>query len=206
VGVDISGAIECRPFFGLPPGPRVSWQYAIDLRQVYCGRSYDAFGCLFGVTNYAGFEPVAAERGIPADAAERTRSQARGFTPPAFSASWISWSEIEAIDWGECGTRPDARFHQYARGEDGQWHLAGKAEQDPVFAAHVGLSPAEAAARSWPAGSQWLIGDQLYRSEVLARRDAIPAGSSWEPVWTVMKTLASLHGNGNVRLVVWFDR
>jgi hypothetical protein len=41
---------------------------------------------------------------------------------------------------------------------------------------------------------------------VLTRRDAIPVGSEWEPVWAVMKALAGLHGCGNVRLVVWFDR
>jgi hypothetical protein len=41
---------------------------------------------------------------------------------------------------------------------------------------------------------------------VLTRRDAIPVGSEWEPVWAVMKALAGLHGWGNVRLVVWFDR
>jgi hypothetical protein len=206
MGVDISGAIECRPEFGFLPDPKVTWEYGIALGQLYCGRNYDAFGCLFGVQNFAGFEPVAAERGIPADAAECTRKQVQGFEPPAFSASWIGWDEIEAIDWDERAVRPDARLHQYRRGEDGEWHMTGKAGMDPAFAQHVGLSPAEAAARSWPAGSEWLIGDRLYRSEVLARRGAIPAGSDWEPVWAVMKTMAGLHGNDNVRLVVWFDR
>lgn len=206
MGVDISGVIECRPVFRFLPDPDVSWECAIQLGQLYCGRDYDAFGCLFGVMNFAGFEPVAAERGIPADAAERTRILAQGFQPPAFSASWIGWDEIGAINWDEPAARPDARLHRYASGEDGEWHLAGKAAQDPVFAEHVGLSPARAAARPWPAGSQWLIGDRLYRSEVLTRREAIRAGGEWEPVWAVMATLAGLHGGANVRLVVWFDR
>jgi hypothetical protein len=206
MGVDISGVVECRPEFGFLPDPDVAWEYAIELGQLYCGRSYDAFGCLFGVMNFAGFEPVAAERGIPADAAEGTRRHAQGIQPPSFSASWISYDEIDAIDWDERAARPDARLHQYSRGQDGEWRMTSKAGQDRVFAKHVGLSPAEAAARSWPAGSEWLIGDTLYRSEVLTRRDAIPMRSDWDPVWTVMKTLASLHGGSNVRLVVWFDR
>lgn len=29
--------------------------------------------------------------------------------------------------------------------------------------------------------------------------------SQWTPVWTVMRTLAGLYGDDNVRLVVWFD-
>jgi hypothetical protein len=207
MGVDISGVIECRPEFSFLPDPDVTWEYAIALGQLYCGRNYDAFGCLFGVQNFAGFEPVAAERGIPADAAERTRKEARGIQQqPPFSASWIGWDEIATIDWDECAARPDTRLHRYRRGEDGEWQMTSKAGMDPVFARHVGLSPAEAAERSWPAGSEWLIGDRIYRSEVLSRRDALPAGSDWEPVWAVMNTLAGLHGSSNVRLVVWFDR
>jgi hypothetical protein len=34
----------------------------MNLRQLYDTRDYDSFGCLFGVMNFAGFEPVAAER------------------------------------------------------------------------------------------------------------------------------------------------
>ena len=54
MGIDISGAVECRPGFGFLPDPDVAWEYAIDLAQLTCSRNYDAFGCLFGVANYAG--------------------------------------------------------------------------------------------------------------------------------------------------------
>lgn len=37
----------------------------MGIDQLYDARDYDSFGCLFGVTNFAGFEPVAAERGLP---------------------------------------------------------------------------------------------------------------------------------------------
>jgi hypothetical protein len=37
-------------------------------------------------------------------------------------------------------------------------------------------------------------------------RVATALRGDWEPVWAVMKTLASLHGGDNVRLVVWLDR
>ncbi|WP_406500059.1 hypothetical protein OG936_36625 [Streptomyces sp. NBC_00846] len=59
-------------------------------------------------------------------------------------------------------------------------------------------------AQEWPEGSEWLIGDALYRSEKLRRRDAVPETGEWKPVWMVMEALASQHGDDNVRLVVWF--
>ena len=196
------GTIECRPVFGFLPDPDVTWEYAIDLGHLYCGQNYDAFGCLFGVMNFAGFQPVAADRGLPAGAASQTVEAAVDGT----HATWVSWAEIEAIDWTEAATRPDERMHWYTRDENGQWRYAGKAGQDTVFAEHLGLSPAEAAARSWPAGSQWVIGERLYRAEILSRRDAIPSHSEWRPVWAVMAALSDAHGPDNVRLVAWFDQ
>jgi hypothetical protein len=205
VGSDIYGAIECRLTWGRDfvedPMP---WSHAIDLVMLYSGRDYDAFACLFGVRNFAGFEPVAADRGIPADASKETRQAANVCEP--FDPTWITWPEIEAIDWDQQATRPDARLHQYARGEDGEWREHGKSEPDREFAMHAGLSLAEVDARSRPAGTEWLIGDELYRSEVMLRRDAIPAGGEWEPVWQTMSTLAQIHGADNVRLIVWFDQ
>ncbi|WP_256177146.1 hypothetical protein [Kitasatospora aureofaciens] len=39
----------------------------------------------------------------------------------------------------------------------------------------------------------------------MTRRDAVPPDGPWAPVWTVMRTLAGLHGAQNVRLTAWFD-
>ncbi|MFF3317393.1 hypothetical protein ACFYV5_18070 [Streptomyces sp. NPDC003035] len=44
----------------------------------------------------------------------------------------------------------------------------------------------------------------MFRVERLRRRDAVP-DDQWGPVRTVMRTLADLHGDEDVRLVVWFD-
>ena len=59
--------------------------------------------------------------------------------------------------------------------------------------------------RTWPEGSEWLIDDVLYRSEVVTRREAVPEHGEWKPVWDVMAALAPVHGDENVRLIVWFD-
>jgi hypothetical protein len=71
VGTDISGAIESRPICSYPPqyASGKGWEFAMSLDQIHDARDYDSFGCLFGVTNFAGFEPVAAERGLPGDVA-----------------------------------------------------------------------------------------------------------------------------------------
>ncbi|MFJ8762726.1 hypothetical protein [Streptomyces cyaneofuscatus] len=44
----------------------------------------------------------------------------------------------------------------------------------------------------------------MFRVERFRRREAVP-DHEWGPVWTVMRTLAELHGDDDVRLVVWFD-
>jgi hypothetical protein len=38
----------------------------MDLWPLYDQTDYAAFGCLFGVRNYAGFQPLAPDRGLPA--------------------------------------------------------------------------------------------------------------------------------------------
>jgi hypothetical protein len=206
VGTDIGGAIECRRVFGHPRQAtgRRGWELAMSLGQLYETRSYDSFGCLFGVMNFAGFAPVAAGRGLPEDVAQETARLAAQWL--YFAPTWVSWAEIAAVDWDEPAVRPDARIHEYIRDEAGQWRLQGKAEQNPQFARLVGMSPEEAAAASWPDGSEWLDGAVLYRAETLTRRDAVRPDGAWRPVWSVMQVLAALHGPNNVRLVVWFDR
>ncbi|WP_329368247.1 hypothetical protein [Streptomyces sp. NBC_01483] len=70
------------------------------LAHVYNDRSYEAFGCLFGVRN-GSFEPLAARRGFPQDA---SRAAARAYQwelEDAHSPSWIDWAELEAAEWDE---------------------------------------------------------------------------------------------------------
>ena len=72
MGTDISGVVECRPRWAREGGGEAaSWEAALDLFLLDVTRSYDAFGCLFGVRNHAGFRPFAADRGMPADASDR---------------------------------------------------------------------------------------------------------------------------------------
>lgn len=205
MGIDIQGAIECRPVFNSREDPALGWEYAIDLNLLNSTRDYDAFGCLFGVQNYAGFRPIAAGRGLPADASPQTlRAHDES---PAFSESWLSWADMAAVDWTEPAEQPDARIHEYAR-EDGEWRLKGKSAWNRELAAHLGINQNDPSAPPtvWLEGTEWRVGGRLLRSERLRRRDAVPANGSWSPVWAVMKTLAELHGPDHVRLIVWFNQ
>jgi len=148
VGGDIHRAIECRPDNGTADGR--GWVHAVDLDLLYQAREYDAFGCLFGVMNFAGFEPVAAGRGFPADVTARARQQSLGLVPAVFAHSWISWAEIEAINWDQPAARPDHRLREYVMDEHGRWHLTGKGAHRRDFPAQLGLSPEDVEAHGWP--------------------------------------------------------
>lgn len=205
MGTDISGMVECRTWHLHEEGEDSPWQAAIDLFLLNITRNYDAFGCLFGVCNYANFRPLAAGRGVPADASEPVLAELARYADQTFGTTWITWAEMKQVDWDEPAERADSRLHEYQRTPDGL-RFTGKSAWSPRFAQAVGLpGPVHGAGQDWPEGSEWLIGETLYRSEKIRRRDAVPEGGEWEPVWTVMEALASQHGADNVRLVVWFD-
>ncbi|MFJ5829418.1 hypothetical protein [Streptomyces sp. NPDC093089] len=207
---DINGFLEYRAAQG---GRGATWYPAHDLASLYKGCDYDAFGCLFGVRNYANFRPLAAYRGLPGDVSGsvsvRSAQLTEWYGEGGFhDTTWITWAEVKAIDWDERAEKPDSRLHQYRRTPDGL-RFSGKASWSREFAEAVDLGPGEVRlapgeAREWPEGSEWLVGDTLYRSVTLRRGDAVPE-SEWQPVWKAMETLAAQHGDDNVRLVVWFD-
>ncbi|MGW0784320.1 hypothetical protein [Streptomyces sp. NPDC002913] len=204
MGTDISGFVEYRA----PQGDEEqTWHTAHDLDSLYEGRDYDAFGCLFGVRNYANFRPVAADRGLPTDASTTVSARFAQLTEwygedGLHSTTWITWAEVRTVDWDEPGEKPDSRLHQYRQTSNGL-RMTGKSSWSAAFAEAVGLARGEE--REWPEGSEWLIGDTLYRSVTIRRRDAVTETGEWQPVWAAMKTLGALHGDDNVRLVVWFD-
>ncbi|MFE7512265.1 hypothetical protein ACFU8I_13775 [Streptomyces sp. NPDC057540] len=204
MGTDIGGFIEYR----MPrDDQQPAWYGAHDLSSLDDVRNYDAFGCLFGVRNFANFRPLAAGRGFPADASATVRARFAQLSEwygedGLHGTTWITWAEVKAVDWDEPAEKPDSRLHQY-RQTQGGLRMTGKASWSPAFAEAVGLEPGEV--REWPDGSEWLVGDTLYRSVTLRRRDAVSESGAWQPVWEAMQELAEQHGDDNVRLVVWFE-
>ncbi|GAB5494652.1 MAG: hypothetical protein Phog2KO_48670 [Phototrophicaceae bacterium] len=112
MGTDISGWVE---------GKRYDEWYGIVYLRHYLHRDYDAFACLFGVTNHARFTPIASNRGIPQDASEETYSDEFLYMDSTYGQTWISLDEIEAIDWNEYAKKNDKRVIQYHRDENGHW-------------------------------------------------------------------------------------
>lgn len=208
MGADIDGFIEVRPWTTWRSRPsEVRWQAAVRLDCLYEARHYDAFGCLFGVMNFAGFRPVAADRGLPADTGDTVRETHLALGEQAHWTTWVGWPEIRAVDWDEPAERADARLHEYRRGDDGRWRYTGKASWSRAAFAARGVDPPPPGTppEIFPVGTVWTDGDFQVRAERLTRRDAVPANGEWRPVWEVMEVLGRLHGDENCRLVVWFD-
>jgi hypothetical protein len=216
MGVDIAGWVEVKPEYYDPPSHLDfdrQWVGVVSHLGFLVGRDYDAFGCLFGVKNAANFLPLAAERGIPDDASPEVRGDIARYGEEAFSASWVTWAELRAMDWEEEGVYADSALHQYIRDEHGQLVYDTKATWSRPFAEHV-LPPEEvepslyAAILSpeypvYPEGQEWEIDGVVYRAEKLRRKDAL--GDAWRMVFGMMAALAARYGDDGVRLVVWFS-
>lgn len=204
MGTDISGYIECRER-PLRPDASGPWRAAMDLDLLYDDRHYDAFGCLFGVRNYATFRPLAAGRGLPRDLSDTVRQAAESWEH--HDATWISWAEVARVDWDEPAEGADQRMRQYLRRPDGTLEPMGKSLWGPRLMEATGASyedVLEGRVR-WSEGQEFELGDTVFRAATLRRRDVVPPDGAWRRVWRVMETLAERTSPDDVRLVVWFD-
>src|SRR5690348_14309636 len=87
------------------------WSSAIRINSLLGDRNYEVYSWLFGVCRRPDipmrwdFPPRAAERGIPQDASHEAAADyadiTKRFPQAVFGASWITWREIQAIDWDE---------------------------------------------------------------------------------------------------------
>lgn len=166
---------------------------------------YDAFGCLFGVRNYARFTPIAAARGLPSDATaiERSEWEAERATAgvEAYGATWVLAEELATIDWDELAEGPDERVHHYRRDADGALRYVTKSGQlrdlNGLAESVGGLY------RGYPEGTEWVVGEHVYRIETVRRREALD--KFLELGLHITADLAAQFGGRNVRWVAWFD-
>lgn len=161
---------------------------------------------LFGVRETTAFRPLADYRGLPVDVSPESRTAFESWGAGSRGASWITWAELAAVDWDEVANEVDDCVHEYRRGADGTWELYGRNTSLTRFAELSGLTAPGAvyrAGRTYQEGTEWPDGDRVFRIGRLRRRDAVPE-EEWGPIWSVMRTLAGLHGDEGVRLVVWF--
>lgn len=100
MSTEVNGVIECRPLarvWGVDDED-AQWCAAIDLCLLNSGNAYDGLACLFGIRNSFGFRPLAEGRGLPEDASEGARGDCHA---DAYGETWVSWAELEAVDWEE---------------------------------------------------------------------------------------------------------
>lgn len=100
VSTDIHGGIEFRnPGVDTDYYDGEPWVAAMDLWPLYDQTDYAAFACLFGVRNYAGFQPLAPDRGLPVVSSGMCSQLGPCVAAgDLHSASWVSWAEIASMD------------------------------------------------------------------------------------------------------------
>jgi hypothetical protein len=205
MGIDIDGWIEVATELSREA---LLWMAVVKVEPLL-NRNYDAFGCLFGVANFAHFQPIAAHRGIPFNASEtvyRDFVNAADDSEDDLFPTWITWSEIHAINWEEESVHPDSRLHQYRRNEQGEFVYETKAVWSSNIAQLIGRSLEDVTTQPpiWSEGQEWVTDDYVLRAEKLCRCDVWT--DDWRRVFKIMELLAEQFGDQQVRLVVWFDR
>ena len=196
MGTDIAGGVEIRPH-----GRGSPWLLA-DVSLDDLPRHYDAFGLLFGVRNFAGFEPVAPGRGLPEDASPGLLGLQ--LVDSEHGHTWVSWAELARIDWSAQAPRVDDRIHEYTLTGDGP-RLVGKASDNGRAWRAVAGEHADPKGSAYPEGTEWRAGDRIWRVERLSLGDVLREDPPLRALLDTMRDLADLHGGDNVRLVVWFD-
>ncbi|MFD6078295.1 hypothetical protein ACFWG5_22220 [Streptomyces hydrogenans] len=197
MGTDIEGAIEVR-------GREGRWTVRDWLPECAAVRDRSAREILFG---YGGAlqvdRPLWDARGVPEGASADIPDDEINH-----SHSYATWAEVAAVDW-------DAPLNDRADGNHiGVW---APGPDGGLVLDHVGWTPLavlDAAEElfgedlwpyEWPPGGEVPLDGFVYRPVVYtARMFAPPDGDRWGPVWALMRDLAAVHGDENVRLIVWF--
>lgn len=193
MGIDIEAWIEVR---------RSSYWHSVVDAGYILGRSYDMYGCLFGVRNHANFAPVVQERGLPSDLSEQVEQVLLEFIKDEddedddgpFGLTWASLDDFENIDYDEKSLEPDSRVHRYEVHDDGSETYLGKAASDTRVAPFL-----DRLAR----GEEIRNDNEIYRREYLTRGDALNH-TRFPLVLSLMRKLGETYGKDNVRLVAFF--
>lgn len=197
MGCDIHGYVEVDKRHNRDDE---SWWKPAGNLFAFVGRSYDSFGCLFGVRNYSRFDPVAPDRGIPEDASREAREDYESWGVDAHSASYLTFEEILNIDWEETAESPDSRYSildenkeptgtKFALGPASGWTEIVEENKEAIEAGEA--VPNE-------------DGDKYIQRRLMTREDALSGAWDWL-LHEYMALLADRFGDEGVRMVVWFD-
>lgn len=210
MGTDIHGWLE-QGYDRDGTGSPDHWSAILNVTMVF-NRSYDFFGSFFGVNNYANFEPVAADRGLPS---HRSRTVENTFPDGDtdgtiyHSPTWmtldhdISWRDIPRVEHPEefdrSGWRRATRTYKYST--DGE--LLEK-EVSLVYEDGTPLLSDEEF-QTLKRRRSVESGEYRYESYPITRSEA--GASEWYRLRRVCRRFEQLRfaDDEHLRLVVWFD-
>lgn len=207
MSTDIHGGIEFRhPGAGTDYYDDEPWVMAMDLWPLYDESDYAAFGCLFGVRNYAGFRPVAAGRGLPPDVSSGLRGRLRPLLDAGDldGATWVSWAQIAEIDPASAPDHFTGRLTWSVLSCPAVLRQLLVPEQWPAEVVDAVGEPPRGFDRSADL-TEWAVRDLRCRYEPLTAGSVLGDRTQWPHVFAVMKALADRFGEDGVRLVVAFD-
>ncbi len=183
IETDISAFIEIQD--------QGAWMYHA---WVELDRDADLLGCLFGVHNYANFRPIAADRGVPADASDEVRANYVEWEEEAHDASSVTYEEILAIDQQEYGIEPDQRIYEFEVTEAGTANFLRRSHDNPELEEHH-----DEIRRL----GELQLGQMIYRSIRVQRWTAMESFGAVEGV--MRRLLEKGHQACDIRLIVWFS-
>jgi len=182
MSTDIDGWIEVWDEYA------EAWRAVMVVNNTLVDQDYDVFGLLFGVRNYAGFEPVAPARGAPLDASRQVLATMPAEEDEYASGhTWITLAEIKAIDPNMSGATLEV--YTFEPGPDGEL----------VEMKHRSMEP-----KIKEDGAEWLEGDKLFRVR-RTRAAVLYEDTGWDRLIRIMEILAEKYDDQRIRMVVWFD-
>ena len=172
MGCDIHGFLEIV----------TDYKYADCVHGIPDDRSYDMFGLLAGVRNYADCKPISETRGLPEKLSWQAKESLEKWGLDAHSKSWLTVKDFKNHDWELEST--DGRISTIDK-ETGK-------ELSKSSYTHLMDDPEEVKKRN-------------VELKYLTRKakDLIPF--AWKCFIDYMKALAEKYGDENVRIVFWFD-
>lgn len=174
----------------------------ITRREICTEDEPETLQCLWGVTEAATFEPVAADRGVPEDLSPYGRafydSWAVGQSHDCFGETCVTAAELTRIDW----TEQASRRRLFVCDADGEKVAPATRWRDEIHltdADRQQLDAGEVVRCETPTDD-----DPLHVTyDRLTRRDALT--DDWNGLLDEVDALTDEYDDGDVRVTVWFD-
>ncbi|MFF4546831.1 hypothetical protein [Streptomyces sp. NPDC001435] len=156
--------------------------------------------------NYAGFQPLAPDRGLPVDLSGGMRAKLGSWVAAGtlYGASWVSWAELDSMDLATAPDRFIGRLTWRPTSLPSTLHQQLVSDSWPSETLSVvGVPPADL--RSATERVEWTTDEVMCTYEPLTVGAVLGPETHWPHVFAVMKALAGRFGDDGVRLVVAFD-